>query len=174
MTEPATPPSNADVVAATELRHRNLAKARTIMVVIVAAAVFVLDQISKLVVRATLERSEDIALFPGFQLTHVDNDGIAFGLFPGRPGLVAGLTVIALVGIGIAVIRAARQSLAVALGGGMLLGGSVGNLVDRIYRDGVTDFLDPVAWPAFNIADIGIVLGASLVVLGLALFDGPE
>ena len=61
-----------------------------------------------------------------------------------------------------------------AVGGGMLIGGSLGNLIDRVARGGVTDFLDPVAWPAFNVADIGIVCGVALIVLGLTFFDGHE
>jgi len=174
MTSDATPPRSADIAEVTERRHRDMARRRALVVAAFAVVVLAIDQVTKIVVRASLDVGEDVAVLPGFQLTHVENDGIAFGLFPGRPGVVAALTVVALIAIGIAVVRASRRSLAVAIGGGMLIGGSVGNLFDRVFRDGVTDFLDPVAWPAFNIADIGIVLGASLVVIGLAVFDGPE
>jgi signal peptidase II len=64
-----------------------------------------------------------------------------------------------------------RRSPLIALGGGLLIGGSLGNLIDRLYRGGVTDYLDPVAWPAFNVADMGIVCGAVLIVVGLLWFE---
>jgi signal peptidase II len=144
------------------------------MVPLIAGVVVVLDQITKVVVRASLESGDFIGLVPGFGLTRVRNEGIAFGLFPGRPELVAALTVVALVAIGVAVARTARRSIAVAMGGGMLIGGSVGNLIDRVARGGVTDFLDPVAWPAFNVADIAIVCGVALIVVGLTFLDGGE
>jgi signal peptidase II len=140
----------------------------------IALGVLILDQISKIIVRATIERGEHISLVPGFELSRVRNEGIAFGLFPGRVELVASLTVIALVAIGFAVVRSSHRSLAVAVGGGMLIGGSIGNLIDRAFRGGVTDFLDPISWPAFNVADIGIVCGAALIVLGLAFLDEPD
>jgi len=158
-------------VAAGRRRQRHAARVRILLVPAVALIVFALDQITKLMVRATMDSGDFIELFPGFGLTRVRNEGIAFGLFPGRPGLVAALTVIALVAIGVAVARTAQRSLAVAVGGGMLIGGSLGNLIDRVARGGVTDFLDPVAWPAFNVADIGIVCGVALIVVGLTFFD---
>jgi signal peptidase II len=145
---------------------------RATLVLVIAAAVVLLDQATKILVRATIESGDYIGLVPGFGLARVRNEGIAFGLFPGRPELVAALTVVALTAIGVAVARTAGRSLAVAIGGGMLIGGSLGNLIDRVARGGVTDFLDPVAWPAFNVADVGIVCGVALIVLGLTFFDG--
>lgn len=132
-----------------------------------ALGVFALDQITKIIIRATLEPRESIAVFPGFDISRFRNEGIAFSLFTGRQTAIAILTIIALVAIGLALVRLVGRNSFVAAGAGLLIGGSLGNLVDRISRGGVTDFLDFTRWPAFNVADIGIVCGAALIVLGL-------
>ena len=62
----------------------------------------------------------------------------------------------------------------VAAGGGLLMGGSVSNLIDRLAHGGVTDYLDPAHWWAFNLADVAIVLGAGLIIYGLLGGDDPE
>ena len=170
--DPPPPPGEAAERAA-ERRRDHLLRVRLLTVALIALVVAIADQATKLLVRATLERGEDIPLVPGFGLTRTRNEGIAFGLFPGNPELIGALTIVALVAITVAVARVAPQSRAVAIGGGMLIGGSVGNLIDRIGRGGVTDFLDPVAWPAFNVADMGIVCGVALIVLGLAFLGDP-
>ncbi len=148
-------------------RQRRESRARWQLAGLLALSVFVLDQITKIVIRATLEPRESIPIFPGFDISRFRNEGIAFSLFPGRQTVIATLTVIALIGIGLALIRLVGRNSFVAAGAGLLIGGSLGNLVDRIWRGGVTDFLDPMKWPAFNVADIGIVCGAALIVLGL-------
>ena len=99
------------------------------------------------------------------------NEGIAFGLFPGRQAAISILTVLALSAIAIALAGLVTRNATVAAGAGLLVGGSIGNLIDRLAHGAVTDFLDPARWPAFNLADIGIVTGAALIVLGL-LQDG--
>jgi signal peptidase II len=111
---------------------------------------------------------------PGFSLTRVNNEGIAFGLFPGRPGLVALLTVVALCVIAAALAGLVHRNAIVAAGAGLLVGGSVGNLVDRLVHGAVTDFFDPARWPAFNIADCAITSGAALIVLGLLRESEPD
>jgi signal peptidase II len=148
-------------------RHRRELRARWQLAGALALAVFVLDQITKIVIRATLEPRDSIAVFPGFDISRFRNEGIAFSLFTGRQTAIAILTVVALVGIGLALIRLVGRNSFVAAGAGLLIGGSLGNLVDRIWRGGVTDFLDPARWPAFNVADVGIVCGAGLIVFGL-------
>ena len=81
--------------------------------------------------------------------------------------MVAILTVVALSGIALTLAGFAHRHPLVSAGGGLLVGGSVGNLIDRLMHNGVTDYLDPAHWPAFNLADVGIVVGAALIVLGL-------
>ena len=96
------------------------------------------------------------------------------GCFPGNRAVVATLTIVALVIIAGLLLRLARQTPGVALGGGFLVGGSLGNLVDRLVHGGVTDFIDPPAFPAFNVADIGITFGAVIVALSLLRAGGRE
>lgn len=148
-------------------RQRRQTKARWYRFGILAVAVLVLDQVAKIVVRATLEPRESVDVFPGFHLSRVTNEGIAFGLFPGRQAVVAVLTVVALCAIAVALASLVSRNATVAAGAGLLVGGSLGNLIDRLIHGAVTDFLDPSRWPAFNLADCGITVGAALIVLGL-------
>lgn len=148
-------------------RQRRQTKARWWRFGFLAALVLAADQISKAVVRATLEPHETVELFPGFDLSRVTNEGIAFGLFPGRQAAVAVLTVAALCAIAVALAGLVARNATVAAGAGLLVGGSLGNLIDRLTHGAVTDFLDPARWPAFNLADCGITVGAVLIVLGL-------
>ena len=135
---------------------------------------FGIDQLTKLLVRDRIAPRERIDFLPGLDLVRARNEGIAFGFFPGNRTVVAALTVFALVAIIAALVRFAGQSPGVAVGGGLLIGGSLGNLVDRIVHGAVTDFLDPVRWPAFNVADVGIVAGAAIIAGALLRAGGTE
>ena len=152
---------------AEDRRLRKEARRRWHVFLVTAVATFVADQAAKLIVRAAMDPGDRIGILPGFALVRARNEGIAFGLFPGNQTLVAALTVVALGLIATVLARLAARSPAVAFGGGLLIGGSVGNFADRLIHGGVTDFLDPTAFPAFNIADTGIVVGAAIVALGL-------
>ena len=148
-------------------RMRRESQRRWTWFAVVAVAAFLADQLTKVVVRASLAPGEQVDVVPGFDLVRARNEGIAFGLFPGKTGAVAALTLVALVVIAFALLRLARRSMMAAVGGGLLIGGSIGNLVDRLANDGVTDFIDVSAWPAFNVADMAIMAGAALVAIGL-------
>jgi signal peptidase II len=161
------------VVKAAARRERREAKARWRSFGILAVVVLAVDQITKELIRAGFDPRESHQLFPGFSLTRVRNEGIAFGLFPGRQSAVAILTVVALCAIAIALAGLVNRNATVAAGAGLLVGGSLGNLIDRLMHGAVTDFLDPARWPAFNLADCGIVTGAALIVLGL-MQDGES
>jgi signal peptidase II len=166
--------SREAVARATARRERREARSRWWRFTILALAVLCVDQVVKAIVRARLEPGESWDVFPGFSISRVSNEGIAFGLFPGNQVAVAVLTVVALSGIAIAVAALARKHPFVAAGGGLLMGGSVSNLIDRLAHGGVTDYLDPAHWWAFNIADIAIVVGAALIIYGLLGADEPE
>ena len=164
-----------DAVAAAEgRRHRRAVRQRWVWLGVAAIVTFALDQLTKLIVRAGIEPGERIDLIAGVGLVRARNEGIAFGFFPGNRAVVATLTVVALAVIAGALVRLTRQSLAVAFGGGLLVGGSVGNLLDRLIHGGVTDFIDPPAFPAFNMADAGITVGAVIIALGLLRAGGQE
>ena len=133
-----------------------------------ALVAFGADLLTKVAVRDRIVPGEEIDLFAGVTLVHTTNRGIAFGILPNRPVLIAIATSVALCVIAFALIAFARRSLPVLIGGGILVGGSIGNLVDRLARQGVTDFIAITdRWPPFNVADICIVVGAALAATGL-------
>lgn len=126
------------------------------------AVIVALDQGSKALVVSSLARGESVDVFFGLELTNTRNTGVAFGALQGSGTIVGVLIGLALVMlIGYFAVNASRPGLWLPVG--MLLGGALGNLVDRVREGAVIDFIDPVAWPAFNLADSAIVIG----VLGL-------
>jgi len=166
--------SAEQVRVAAERRERRQARERGVRLAVVAVAVLAADQILKEAVRSGMARGETRELLPFLDLTRVTNEGIAFGLFPGRQAVVAGLTLVALCLIAVALAGLVRRNMTAAVGAGLLVGGSVGNLLDRVLHGGVTDYIDFALWPAFNLADIGITSGAALVVLGLLRTSDAE
>jgi signal peptidase II len=131
----------------------------------VAAVVVALDQIAKAIVRASLEPGERVDVALGFDISRVTNSGIAFGLLDdSSETLVVAITVAGLALVtGWFALASTRPGL--WLGIGLLVGGALGNLVDRVRSDGVTDYLDPPLWPAFNLADVAITAGVAVIVL---------
>ena len=136
---------------------------------VVVVAVVALDQGAKALLRAHVGIGDRQDLALGIELVHVRNRGIAFGLLPGR-GVV--LTVLTFAALAVLVVYFARHSdrRLMWLPTGLLLGGAIGNLIDRARLGAVTDFIDPPLWPAFNVADTAITVGvlALLVALDLA------
>jgi signal peptidase II len=129
----------------------------------IAAAIFVaLDQITKQIVIASIRPADKVNVFFGIDLTNTRNKGVAFGALAGRGWVVPALTLAALtLLIGYFVLRSSTPWLWLPVG--IIAGGALGNLADRARDGAVIDFIDPVLWPAFNLADMGIVLG----ILGL-------
>jgi signal peptidase II len=137
----------------------------------VALAAIGADQLTKKIVSSSLSLGEEVDVVGPLSIHHVQNSGIAFGYFP-----TATLGVIFLTGIAVTwmLVFFARSGgrhpiLPVALG--LLLGGSVSNLVDRVRLGHVTDFLDLRYWPAFNLADTFIVAGVAVLIGALLLAD---
>jgi signal peptidase II len=133
----------------------------------VAFAAILADQITKAIVASQLELGESVEVVGPLSIRHVNNPGIAFGLFSSWATAVTILTACA---IGWMVVYFARSGarhpvLPVALG--LLIGGSLANLVDRIRLGHVTDFLDLRFWPAFNLADTFIVVGVAILLAAL-------
>lgn len=128
--------------------------------------VMALDQLTKAWVRADIAPHDKINIFFGLDLTQVKNTGVAFGALSGKGALVFVAVLVAMTGLLVYfAMNAANPALWLPVG--MVFGGALGNLADRVRIDGVTDFIDPVFWPAFNVADMCIVLGV-LGVLYLA------
>jgi signal peptidase II len=134
--------------------------------VLVALAVLAADQVSKAVVRGAVERGERVDLVLGIDLVNVRNTGVAFSLFSGGGTLLVVLPVLALLVLVAFLLRQAHRPL-VWLPAGLLLGGALGNLLDRVREGSVTDFVDLPYWPAFNLADAAITVGVVVLVLVL-------
>ena len=129
---------------------------------VVAGSIVLLDQVTKGLIVAHRALGESESIFIGIDLNYVRNSGVAFGAFAEGGALVWVLTGLAIAGlIGYFTLRANRAWLWLPVGA--IAGGALGNLADRARDGAVVDFIDPVAWPAFNIADIAIVVG----ILGL-------
>ena len=130
-----------------------------------AAAVLVLDLGTKRAIRGTLALGESRDLLPFLELRHHANDGAAFGLLSGRQSFI-------LVAVGLAMAAVVAyvfldRRLVAAVAGGLLVGGSLGNLVERVAYGRVTDFLQLPHYPTFNVADIFIVAGVGLMAITL-------
>ncbi len=152
-------------------RARPSLRLRTTVVskaIALAAAVVGADQLTKHTVAAGIAPGSVGRFLPGIDLVHVRNTGVAFSLFSGRGVAVLLFTLVALALLCLyLVLRPNRPWLWVPTG--LLVGGAVGNLIDRILSGAVTDFIKLPLWPAFNIADIAITLG--IIALLLVLED---
>jgi len=150
---------------------------------LIAALVVLLDRISKWTVAASLPLHNELTVIPGFfQITHVENAGAAFGLFAESTvhWKVAALVTFSLIALIIVTVLLWKNSHSVStmtVGLSLILGGAFGNLWDRIVDGHVVDFLDfhigAYHWPAFNVADSAIVVGAILLVAEI-LFAKPS
>jgi signal peptidase II len=123
-----------------------------------AGAVTALDQAAKQAIVGWLERGEQVNVFLGVDLTYTRNRGVAFGALEGGDVLIGILIGIALSFL-IAYFALHADMPWLWLPVGLLLGGAFGNLADRARDGSVIDYIDPVAWPAFNLADAVIVAG---------------
>jgi signal peptidase II len=130
---------------------------------LVALAVVVADQLSKAIVRASLERGEEVELVLGVALVHARNSGVAFSLLSGGGTLLVVLPLLALVALIAFLVTQSRRPL-VWLPAGLMLGGAAGNLIDRVRDGAVTDFIDLPFWPAFNLADSAITVGVVALI----------
>lgn len=149
----------------------------------IALAVIVADQAVKAAVVAAFAQRAVLSVIPGFfQLVHVDNPGIAFGLFADSGSRLASVLLILLSAAAILfvgwLIWTNQAGTAGSVGLALILGGASGNLIDRIARGEVVDFLDfyigSYHWPAFNIADSAIVIGALLLLSEIFLAPQEE
>lgn len=144
----------------------------------IASVVLILDQISKwLILAVVMQPPRRIPVTDFFNLVLTYNTGVSFGLFQGdsplRPYFLSAIALVIVVGLLIWARRQPPGLLTYGVGG--VVGGAIGNVIDRMHQPGVVDFLDfHVAgwhWPAFNIADSAIVCGVALILVD-GLFEG--
>lgn len=131
---------------------------------IVALFALALDQMTKVIARAQLDPRESVELFAGVSFRRINNEGIAFGLLDDLGSAVIILGAVGFVAL-LFYFMASGDRERLWLPVGLLAGGAIGNLLDRILLGSVTDFIDPPRWPTFNFADIEITIGVILMVL---------
>ena len=138
-------------------------------------ALAIADQLLKKLFSGTMQLGESIPVLPGiFHLTYIQNPGAAFGLFENQTLFFIAIAAFLLAFLAFAYKVLAAQGIWVRYGMSLLAGGAVGNLLDRVRLGAVIDYLDFRIWPIFNLADIGICLGATLIVWGLLREEGRE
>lgn len=151
-------------------------KKKYITVALVSLPVVALDQITKYVICAMVPLHSRIELIPGFaNIVHIRNTGIAFGLFKEigsewKTMMLLCITAVALALIGFLIAQAQQKSRLETVGLSMVLGGALGNLIDRLRLGEVVDFIDlhwhsTFHWPAFNVADSAITVGIALLAV---------
>jgi signal peptidase II len=133
---------------------------------LIAILVVLLDQITKFLARSLIGPFETIKVFPFLHLVSVRNEGAAFGLFKGFGNIPFILiSLIAVIVVIVLLIRGKEDRFGLAL----ILGGAIGNMIDRITLGSVTDFVDVFAgrlhWPAFNVADSALTIGLVVMVV---------
>ncbi len=131
-----------------------------------------IDQITKYLIRKNLSPHEVIKILPGLNIVHVSNTGAAFGILRGAGNLFfIGISIIAIAVILYLLIKEKRHFLPYSL----ILGGAMGNLIDRITIGHVTDFIDLYAgklhWPAFNVADSCLTIGIIMLFIEILRTD---
>jgi signal peptidase II len=150
---------------------------------LIALLVLLLDRVAKWIVARNIALHDSIQVIPGFfRLTHVQNRGAAFGLFADSPSAwkIAVLVLFSIVALAIVSVLLWRNSHSMrttGIGLALILGGAVGNLWDRLVSGRVVDFLlfyvGQYQWPAFNVADSAIVVGAGLLVVEILFTKSP-
>jgi signal peptidase II len=161
--------SCARIIAAVEdlPRHKEHTGRTTGLLVALglALAVFVLDQGLKATVEGAMRPGESITVIPGFlSITHIQNDGGAFGILGGNQSVLLAGSAVA-VGIVLWMLLAGRSSRLTTLGCGLILGGAAGNLLDRLSTGEVTDYIHFSFWYVFNAADAAITVGVAVLLI---------
>lgn len=149
---------------------------------LIALLVVVCDRLSKWLVATHITLHDSIAVLPFFRLTHVQNSGAAFGLFAEsasewKVAILVLFSLLALAVVSALLWKNSHSMTTTGVGLSLILGGAIGNLWDRLLTGNVVDFLDfylgSYHWPAFNIADSAIVIGALLLVAEILLAKTP-
>jgi signal peptidase II len=151
---------------------------------LIALFVIALDRVTKIEISRRLSLHDTIRVIPGFfSIIHTENPGAAFGLFADSPsewkiGMLIGFSIIALLIVSALLWKNSHTLTSTGVGLSLILGGAIGNLWDRLVSRHVVDFLlfyiGPHQWPAFNVADSAIVVGAGLLVFEIVFTNAPS
>jgi signal peptidase II len=165
--------SSTDALAPISVAQRSLAAraSQWLGLTAVVAAAIAADQLTKEIVSSQLALDDELQVLGPFSIHHVQNSGIAFGLFAQATPLVTALTAFAVGWMLVFFARSGARHPLLPAALGLLIGGSASNLIDRIRLGHVTDFLDFRYWPAFNLADTFIVVGVAILFVALVSPD---
>ena len=165
--------ARTDGIAPVSIAQRSLAatSAQWVGLGVIAAAALFADQLTKHVVANQLSLGREVHIAGPFSIHHVQNSGIAFGLFASATAIVIVLTTVAVGWMLFFFARSGARHPVIPVALGLLIGGSVSNLIDRVRLGHVTDFLDLRFWPAFNLADSFIVVGVAILAVALVAAD---
>ncbi len=137
-----------------------------IVFVVVAAAVFVLDRVTKSIVAAQVPYGTEVPVIDHLVgITHVHNSGAAFGIAPAGAGLFLVASLVVAVGLAVYVFRNPGSGLMSGVLG-LVMGGTLGNSYERLVNGTVTDFINFHFWPVFNVADSAVSIGVVLLIAG--------
>jgi signal peptidase II len=145
-------------------RRLNASRPQWLALAAIALAAVGADQLTKELVTSRLGLGDEADVIGPFSIHHVQNTGIAFGLFPSATALVTAFTAFAVVWMLVFFARSGARHALLPVALGFLIGGSAANLLDRLRLGHVTDFLDVRYWPAFNLADSFIVAGVVILL----------
>jgi signal peptidase II len=178
LSEPARPldvrmGSSTDGLTPLSMAERSLGAGPThwLSLAAVALAAVAADQLTKQIVIGALALGEATHVAGPFWIHHVQNSGIAFGLFSSATAVVIVLTAAAVAWMLVFFARSGARHPILPVALGLVIGGSVSNLLDRVRLGHVTDFLDLRNWPAFNLADSFIVIGVAVLLITLVAAD---
>ncbi len=159
-------------------RSNPLTNWRDLIIVLVFIIIVAADQLTKTWIR-TFPMDSTITSFGFIHIIHIQNTGSAFGLFRGQSTPLAIIAIASLVLMILVAILVYRRYYYLvtkwnAVAYGLIVGGTAGNLIDRLRFGRVTDFIDPTIWPVFNVADSAISVGAVMVGISLIRFTMAE
>lgn len=167
--------SSTDGLAPVSVAERSLGAGRWqwAMLAVVAGAALAADQVTKHIVTSTIALDDSVHVAGPLSIHHVQNTGIAFGLFAGATSIVAVVTAGAIVWMLVFFGRSAARHPVLPAAFGLLIGGSVSNLFDRLRLGHVTDFIDIDWWTfrVFNLADTFIVVGVVILLVAMVAAD---
>jgi signal peptidase II len=165
--------SSTNGLAPVSAAHRPLGARRTqwVGLLSVVSAAVVADQLTKQLVSSQLALDDEVHIAGPLSIHHVQNSGIAFGLFASATPIVTMLTAVAVGWMLYFFARSGARHPVLPVALGLLIGGSASNLIDRVRLGHVTDFIDLTFWPSFNLADSFIVSGVVILLVALLAAD---
>ena len=144
---------------------------------IIAAVIVGLDQFFKYMVISNISLTDTVEFIKGIiNFVYVKNTGAAFGIFAGKTYILSIVSVLVCAALILFMIKNKNKSTILSLSLSMVLGGAIGNLIDRIVRGYVIDYIEPmfIDFPVINFADVAITVGAFLLVIYVIFFDGKK